>query len=183
MRRAIAMLAGMPLWFGGILLGSALWAGAAWADQMTVHVTLVTPAGIGPTIGTIHLVDTKQGLRFNPLLKSLGPGPHGLRIYENGDCGPGKIGTKKIAGGAAGDPLDADKSGRPKESEGKGRFGNLPALVVDKDGIARAPLIAPDIKLAQIKGRAIVIHAGGDHDLPARADSSGGDRIACGVIR
>lgn len=182
MRYAKAVSAGMPLLLGGVLLGSALWTGTALADQVTVSITLVTPGGIGPAIGTIQLADTKDGLRLTPLLRSLGPGPHRLEIYENGDCGPGEFGGKKIAAGAAGAPLKGDKSGGPENSKDKGHLVDLPPLMVNKDSIARAPVTAQGIKLVQVKGRAIVIHAS-EENLPARPESSGGNRLACGVIR
>jgi Cu-Zn family superoxide dismutase len=45
-------------------------------------------------------------------------------------------------------------------------------------------VIAPNLKLADVKGRAIMIHAGGDNysDQPAPL-GGGGARIACGVIK
>ena len=45
--------------------------------------------------------------------------------------------------------------------------------------------MAPRIKDAsQLKGRALVLHAGGDNyeDTPA-PNGGGGDRIACGIIK
>src|SRR5208282_5555988 len=70
---------------------ACLGAGSALAEQERVRMTLITPDGIGATIGTIHVVDTKQGLRLTPLLKSLDPGAHDIGIQENGDCGPGPL--------------------------------------------------------------------------------------------
>jgi Cu-Zn family superoxide dismutase len=46
------------------------------------------------------------------------------------------------------------------------------------------PVLAPRLKVADIKGRSLMIHAGGDNysDLPVKL-GGGGARIACGVIR
>lgn len=52
------------------------------------------------------------------------------------------------------------------------------------DGIANYPVLAPRLKtLSQIKGRALMIHAGADNhsDMP-KPLGGGGDRVACGVI-
>jgi Cu/Zn superoxide dismutase len=55
---------------------------------------------------------------------------------------------------------------------------------VDSNGNAKTTLIAPRLKLADIQGLAVMIHAGGDNysDLP-KPLGGGGERIACGVIQ
>ena len=66
---------------------------------------------------------------------------------------------------------------------GKGHLGDLPALTVDAKGMARKPVTAPRLKVADLWGHAIVIHAGGDNyaDKPAPL-GGGGARVACGTI-
>ena len=66
---------------------------------------------------------------------------------------------------------------------GNGHLGDLPALYVDMHGTANNPVLAPRLKLADIAGKSLMIHAGGDNhsDSPA-ALGGGGMRIACGVI-
>lgn len=166
------------------ILAAVLVAGPVRADQTRIRVNLVTPDGIGAAIGTIRAVDTKLGLRLTPLLKSLAPGPHGLHVHENGDCNAAEIGGRKLAAGAAGGHFDPAQSRLHQGPEGKGHLGDLPVLAVDKDGIARTAVTAPRLKLAEIKGRAIVIHAGGDNysDQPEPL-GGGGARVACGTIR
>lgn len=173
MRRIAAALAGAAL----------LGAGTAQADQARIRVNLLTPDGTGAAIGTMHAADTGQGLRLTPLLKGLAPGPHGMHVHENGDCGAGETDGKKVPGLAAGGYLDPEKSGRNEGPLGSGHLGDLPVLVVDQDGIARRPVLAPRLKLAQVKGRSIVIDAGGDDyaDQPAPL-GGGGARVACGII-
>ena len=59
----------------------------------------------------------------------------------------------------------------------------LPPLFVDAEGSAIQPVLAPRLKMADISGRALMLHAGGDNhaDHPAPL-GGGGARIACGVI-
>ncbi|MBK8892516.1 MAG: superoxide dismutase family protein [Propionivibrio sp.] len=66
---------------------------------------------------------------------------------------------------------------------GDGHLGDLPALYVDANGAANGSVLAPRLKMADIKGRALMVHAGGDNhsDHPA-ALGGGGARVACGVI-
>ena len=66
---------------------------------------------------------------------------------------------------------------------GKGHLGDLPALKVDASGKATTPVLAPRLKLAQLSGHSLMIHAGGDNysDSPEKL-GGGGARIACGVM-
>jgi len=54
---------------------------------------------------------------------------------------------------------------------------------VNFDGTANRAMVAPRLKTSDLKGRAIVIHSGGDNysDEPA-ALGGGGSRAACGVV-
>ena len=53
----------------------------------------------------------------------------------------------------------------------------------DKDGMAMNPVLGPRVKLADLAGHSLMIHAGGDnhsdHPMPL---GGGGARIACGVV-
>ena len=51
------------------------------------------------------------------------------------------------------------------------------------DGTATTPVLAPRLKLSDVRNRALMIHAGGDNhaDHPAPLGGGGG-RVACGVI-
>ena len=89
-----------------------------------------------------------------------------------------------MLGGAAGghfDPSQAGQHGYPWTNDN--HLGDLPTLNVDADGMASLPVLAPRLKLEDLSGRAIMIHAGGDNhsDDPAPL-GGGGARIACGVI-
>ncbi|HCS8994059.1 TPA: superoxide dismutase family protein, partial [Klebsiella pneumoniae] len=52
-------------------------------------------------------------------------------------------------------------------------------------GVADQPIIAPRLKtLAEVKGKALMVHVGGDNmaDSPQPL-GGGGERFACGVIK
>lgn len=159
----------------------------AMAATKTVTVNAIDANGVGAAIGTITFRDTKQGLLVEPKLSSLQPpGPHGFHIHENPNCGPGPgPNNQSAAGMAAGGHYDpkATKRHRGPHTDDS-HLGDLPVLMVERDGTAALPALAPRLKVKDLAGRSVMIHVGGDNydDTPA-ALGGGGGRIACGVIK
>jgi Cu-Zn family superoxide dismutase len=156
---------------------------ATFAADVTIKVRAVTNSGIGKEIGTIRAVDTKKGLRLVPRLTGLTSGPHGFHLHENPSCAPKGAGGKMGAALAAGGHFDPERAGAHTGPMGKGHLGDLPALVADAKGEARNTVLAPRLKVDDLWGRALVVHAGGDNysDQPA-ALGGGGARVACARI-
>jgi Cu-Zn family superoxide dismutase len=162
---------------------AAVCTGTARADNVTVNA--ISASGVGKVIGTIGISDASEGLVIMPDLAELPPGDHGFHIHVNPDCGPGNGPDGQPAAGlAAGGHYDPGSTGKHLGPHGQGHKGDLPALRVDAGGLAMNAVIARQLKLADVKGRAIMIHAGGDNysDQPAPL-GGGGARIACGVIK
>lgn len=168
-----------------ILASIALAASAtiAQAASVTVQVNAISATGIGAVAGKVTLTDTAKGLLVVPELTGLTPGLHGFHVHEKGDCGPGTANGAPAAGLAAGGHFDAGKTGKHEGPHGHGHSGDLPLLVVGDDGKATLPVLAPRLKVAQVKGRSLMVHAGGDNyaDQPAPL-GGGGARVACGLI-
>ncbi|WP_372403619.1 superoxide dismutase [Cu-Zn] SodC [Acinetobacter piscicola] len=152
------------------------------AAHKTVDVHAVSAEGIGEKIGTIQLEDSTQGLKISTDLTQLPSGFHGFHIHEKGSCEAAEKDGKMAAALAAGghfNPTQAIGHGTPND----GHLGDLPVLNVDTEGHAKTTVYAPRLKLADVQGLAIMVHAGGDNysDHP-KPLGGGGDRIACGVI-
>lgn len=167
---------------GAVCVGAMCWAGAASAD-ITVTMNQVDARGSGPSIGTITVSETPYGVLFSPALSGLSPGAHGFHVHVNPSCGPSEKDGKPEAAWSAGGHFDPAKTGKHEGPYGKGHLGDLPALVVASDGKAESPVLAPRLKLADLTGRSLMIHVGGDNhaDHPA-ALGGGGARMACGVV-
>jgi Cu-Zn family superoxide dismutase len=158
-------------------------AGLAQA-QIAVKMNAVDEKGIGKALGEVVISETQYGLVFTPSLKELPPGLHGFHVHENASCEPKEQGGKMAAALAAGghyDPAGSKHHGLPW---GDGHRGDLPALAVDASGNANNPMLAPRLKMADVKGRSLMIHVGADNyaDQPAPL-GGGGARMACGVIK
>lgn len=162
-----------------------LWVPVAGHAQqsMQVQMFLIDEAGLGVDIGTVTATETRYGTLFQPKLTNLIPGLHGFHVHENPDCGSGKKDGKPEAGAAAGGHYDPKKTGKHAGPYGDGHLGDLPALFVNDKAEATHPVLAPRIKLADLKGRALVIHEGGDNYSEQPKLGGGGGRMACGVVK
>jgi Cu-Zn family superoxide dismutase len=169
---------------------AALMSGPALAeDKVEIPMNLISNKGIGKSIGTIAAQDTQNGflsLKMD-LTDDLPPGGHGLHIHENPSCDPAQKDGAMVAGLAAGGHYDPAGTGKHLGPSGDGHLGDLPILFVgiDEDGATATThtLVAPRLKLADIRGRSIMVHANSDNfrDDPMPL-GGGGARIACGVI-
>jgi len=158
-------------------------AGNAFADT-TGQMTLVDAKGAGASVGQVVITESKYGLVFTPALTGLPPGAHGFHLHQNASCDAKEKDGKMTPALAAGGHYDPSDSKRHDTPWGDGHLGDLPALVVNADGSASQPVIAPRLKAADLAGRALMVHVGGDNhaDHPA-ALGGGGARMACGVIK
>ena len=169
------------------LVAAVLPFSAAFADETVVPIHKVSSDGIGAAIGTITLKDGHHGLIVAPDLRDQPPGNHAFHIHENPNCGPGEKDGKMVAGLLAGGHYDPAGKGHGMKHGGHGKAmmhdkpqGDLPQLVAAADGTATEPVTNDKLKVAQIRGRAIMVHRYGEND-PGKP-KGGGSRYACGVI-
>lgn len=169
-----------------LLLATTLTSCAIISPEANVSVTMnqIDAQGVGKPIGEISLSDSPNGLILTPDLAHLEPGPHGFHIHEKGSCAALEKDGKMVAGLAAGGHFDPRHSEKHEGPVGHGHQGDLAVLEVNADGRATQTMTLPRLKLADIKGRSVIIHEGGDNfsDQP-KPLGGGGGRIACGLIQ
>lgn len=126
----------------------------------------------GTNIGVVKADDTIYGLLLTPCLHSLPPGTHGFHIHTCADC--------DTAGGHW-DPTKTEEHSGP--FQGNSHLGDLPVLIVNRDGQATLPVLAPRLKLEMIKNHSLIIDTHSDNysDKPDQ-EGGGGAKIACGEI-
>ncbi len=166
-----------------IACGAFAFAAHAASSSKVVTLRMAEESGPGDVAGTVTVTESKHGLVFLPALSGLPAGLHGFHVHENPSCEPTTANGKTTPAGAAGGHYDPKKSGKHGAPWGDGHLGDLPPLYVDHDGNATQPVLAPRLKMKDLKGRALMVHAGGDnhsdHPMPL---GGGGGRIACGVV-
>ena len=161
-----------------LLLGGSA---AQAAKSVKVTMNTVTAEGVGKSIGTITVKESKDGVTIEPKLKGLAPGEHGFHIHEHGRC----IAPFESAGGHF-NPKHAHHGFRNAKGA---HAGDLPNVIVPEDGKAKVEIMAYGVTLAKGKpsslldqdGAALVIHAGPD-DYRTDPAGNSGDRLACGVV-
>jgi len=167
------------------IIATVVGGGTSYAANETVTMNAIDAVGIGKEIGTLELSDTEAGLRITPHLAGLSPGDHGFHVHATPNCGPGNgPNGQPAAGMAAAGHYDPANTGKHLGPQGEGHKGDLPVLTVDADGRATKDVVAPHLKVSDVKGHSIMIHAGGDNysDQPAPV-GGGGARIVCGVAK
>lgn len=161
---------------------------AALAEEVNIEIFNINSEGLGAKIGDVHAYDSDNGLVLSVKLSTLPVGPHGFHVHENGSCDPAMKDGQMAAGLAAGGHYDPDATGKHLGPSGEGHKGDLPVIYVEAEEIAiqtsfKRVKVVPRLKVSDIHGRALIIHAGGDNysDQPNPL-GGGGARIACGVV-
>lgn len=157
------------------LIRQCVAAGAAiGCISSTLHAAVLTTevfTANGQPLGRVIFEDTKYGLLIKPQLFDLPPGLHGLHLHQYPDC--------RESGTRAGSHWDPLKTNTHEGPYGQGHRGDLPVLIVNSAGQADIPVLAPRLKTQDLKGHALIIHAGGDnyHDTPPMG--GGAARMGC----
>ena len=151
---------------------------AAGAEQ---GATATLKNADGKEVGKATLTGAKDGVKIQVEVASLPPGKHGIHVHAVGKCDAPLF---KAAGGHFNPALKQHGLQNPEGAHA----GDLPNLVVGKDGKAKATFTAKGATLGEGKGSlfgtdgtAIVVHADPDDEKTGPAGNSG-VRIACGVI-
>ncbi|MFE4461183.1 superoxide dismutase family protein [Nocardia tengchongensis] len=157
--------------------------------QDSTSVTLKDPSG--GTVGTASVVKVGNHLEITVEAHGLKPGFHGLHIHQFGKC---ETNSTAPSGGAPGDFLSAGGHLQVGEQNTHPASGDLDSLQVLKDGTAKLVTTTDAVTLDDIKGKALIIHAGADNfgNIPTRyapapdadtlATGDAGARVACGVV-
>lgn len=135
----------------------------------------------GKTVGSAHLMPTKDGVSMSVSVKGLAAGTHGIHLHTVGSCQAPDFAS-------AGAHWNPDHKMHGTDNPKGSHMGDLPNLVVKADGtgeltatVKGAKLDATAMGLLDSDGSALVIHAAPD-DYKTDPSGNSGGRIACGVV-
>lgn len=174
MRLRLSLMAVLTLFVASFVPIGVRAARAATAAA-TIHA--ISATGVGARLGVVTFADSAGGLVITPKLSGLPPGEHGFHIHEKADCGPGMNQGKPAAGFAAGGHYDPAHTKKHLGPQHAGHRGDLSVLWWIGD--TTQAVTAPHLTVSQIRGRSIMIHAGGDNysDTPAPLGWRGAHRL------
>ena len=153
------------------------------AEPIQITMRSISAEGVGDVIGSVTAKDSDQGLVIFPDLVNLTSGDHGFHLHSNPSCEAALNSEgESVAGLAAGGHWDPDNSGTHLGPFGSGHRGDLSKLIVDADESTKTSVVAPRLITNDLKGHALIVHAGGDTYSDTPALGGGGARVACGVV-
>jgi Cu-Zn family superoxide dismutase len=153
------------------------------AEPIQITMRSISAEGVGDVIGSVTAKDSDQGLVIFPDLVNLTTGDHGFHLHSNPSCEAALNSEgESVAGLAAGGHWDPDNSGTHLGPFGSGHRGDLSKLIVDADESTKTSVVAPRLITSDLKGHALIVHAGGDTYSDTPALGGGGARVACGVV-
>jgi len=143
-------------------------------QQILMAVALLMPMKDSKVGGTITLTQEKGYVLVTGEVTGLTPGKHGFHIHMFGDL---RAADGMSAGGHF-NPKGHPHGGPDSKERHEGDLGNIEA---SEAGVAKVNVKAMGLKLAEVLGRSIVVHAKAD-DLKSQPAGDAGPRIAVGVI-
>jgi Cu-Zn family superoxide dismutase len=142
----------------------------------------------GSSVGTVTFSQTSRTgtVTVGYRLRDLSPGFHGFHVHERGVC---EAPTFQSAGGHV----------KPEDQTHPEHAGDLPVVLVNRDGTARGTIQTDRFTLRELKdddGSAVMVHASPDNyaniptdrydpdpDATTLATGDAGARLACGPVR
>lgn len=137
-------------------------------------VAVVHPVGDSGVMGTVYFKATEEGVAVKATLNGLVAGNHGFHIHQYGDC-------TAPDGTSAGGHFNPGGNQHNSPDADDRHMGDMGNIMADSNGFASLEYVDSTIRMDQILGRGIIVHAGED-DLSSQPSGAAGPRVACGVI-
>jgi superoxide dismutase, Cu-Zn family len=150
----------------------------------------------GAVVGLVQFTPVTGGVQVTTEIAGLSPGFHGYHVHANNDPANGE-------GCVPPTFVSADGHFAAAGTGHGAHAGDMPVLLAMANGSARARFVTDRFGLADLRGRAVIVHAGSNNygnipvgtnpdqytpNSPAAtaataATGNAGARVACGVIR
>jgi Cu-Zn family superoxide dismutase len=151
------------------------------SSMSSTAVAMIKPAQAAATqpsnknvMGDVSFTSMDNGVKVVAHLSGLSPGKHGFHIHESGDLSDPAL----KSAGAHFNPAHTHHGGPDTPEHHAGDIGNITA---DAQGNAHLEIMLMNVKLDELVGKSVIVHAGVD-DLKTDPAGNSGGRVAGGVI-
>lgn len=151
-------------------------------QRLAVPMEYLRDDGVRDTLGGITAYELPDGLYFKVVVTRFTPGFKGFNLMSHGNCDPFARNGRMELGGAAGGVYNPSGSKKHTGPFGDGYLGSLPKTEANQEGWIFMTLVAPRLKLADLRGRALVLREYDDNYKSAPVGGAGGI-AACGLVR
>lgn len=151
-------------------------------DRVSVSMEYLRPDGRKDVLGGITAWQDDQGTNFKIVVTRFTPGYKGFNLLAHGDCSPAIRDGRMELGGDAGGVYNPTKAKAHDGPFGGGFIGALPKTEANPDGWIFMTLVAPEVQLADLRGRALVLREYNDNYKNAPPLGGSGGIAACGLV-
>lgn len=203
-KSALTMVGGLAL-AAVVAAGAFAMTGVAGADGS--DTTAVLRDSRGAVKGTVRFVNRHGSTEVRVRLEGLDSAVardafHGFHIHANSDAANGEGCVADAAAASSSWFTAVDGHWRTDGQNHAGHRGDMPSLYVTRAGGAEARFVTDRLDLGELRGRAVIVHAGPDNfaNIPlgpaanqytangpeavtaTQNTGNAGDRVLCGVV-
>lgn len=150
--------------------------------RVSVVMEYLRPDGRKDVLGGITTWQGDDGTHFKIVVTRFTPGYKGFNLLAHGDCSPAIRDGYMELGGAAGGVYNPTGASSHNGPWGGGFIGALPKTEANANGWIFMTLVAPEVRLADLRGRALVLREHNDNYKAAPPLGGAGGIASCGLV-
>jgi Cu-Zn family superoxide dismutase len=150
--------------------------------RVSTVMEYLRPDGRKDVLGGITAWQDSQGTNFKIVVTRFTPGFKGFNLLAHGDCSPAIRDGRMELGGAAGGVYNPTQAKAHDGPFGGGFIGALPKTEANENGWIFMTLVAPEIRLQDLRGRALVLREYNDNYKNAPPLGGSGGIASCGLV-
>lgn len=152
------------------------------SQRLSSVIEYLRPDGRRDVLGGITAWQDDQGTNFKIVVTRFTPGFKGFNLLAHGDCSPAIRDGRMELGGDAGGVYNPTQAKAHDGPFGGGFIGALPKTEANADGWIFMTLVAPEVRLDDLRGRALVLREYDDNYKNKPPLGGAGGIAACGLV-
>jgi len=154
---------------------------AVTAQRVSVVMEYLRADGRQDVLGGVTAWQDDAGTNFKIVVTRFTPGFKGFNLLAHGDCSPAIHNGRMELGGDAGGVYNPTKA-QWHGPFGGGFIGALPKTEANENGWIFMTLVAPEVRLDDLRGRALVLREYDDNYKDSPPLGGSGGIAACGLV-